>query len=266
MNQSFKNQIVWITGASSGIGEALVYAFAKRGSKIVLSARNKTELERVQKEAGLSDENSLVLPLDLEKKEFQSETSAVLKKFGGIDIVIHNGGISQRSLTQDTKFSVFEKIMATNYLGAVALTLATLPHFQAKKSGKYVVVTSIVGKVGTPLRSGYSASKHALHGFFDALRAEVSKDQIKVLVVLPGYIKTKISINALTGTGSIQGKMDQAQEQGILPDVCAEKILSAILSDRQEISIAAFREKLALLLKRFFPKLLAKILEKAKVT
>jgi len=263
----FKNKVVWVTGASSGIGEALVFALAKAGAKVVLSSRRKKELERVQKEAGLTSENSLVLPLDLEKKrDFKAETKKVIQILGGLDTVIHNGGISQRALVKDTKIEVFEKLMAVNYTGSVALTLATLPHFLEQKSGSYAVITSIVGKVGTPLRSGYSASKHALHGFFDALRAENADEGLKVLLILPGFIKTNVSINALVGTGASQGKMDEAQAKGLAPELVADKILTALVSGKQEIAIGGLREHFALIMKRFFPKILAHILKNAKVT
>lgn len=267
MNQYFKDKVVWITGASSGIGEALVFAFAKAGAKVVLSSRRPQELKRVQKEAGLSETNSLVLPLDLEKKrDFSSETKKVIQKLGGLDLVIHNGGISQRSLAKDTQIEVFDKLMAVNYTGSVALTLATLPHFRKQKSGSYAVITSIVGKVGTPLRSGYSASKHALHGFFDALRAENADMNLNVLLVLPGFIKTNVSINALVGSGVAQGKMDEAQSKGLAPSLVADKILKALASGKQEIAIGGMREHFALFMKRFFPKILASILKNAKVT
>lgn len=264
---SLKDHVVWVTGASSGIGEALVHVLAKEGSFVVLSARRKSELERVQKEAGLNKENSLILPLDLEKnKDFTKEVNLVLKKFGRIDSVIHNGGISQRSFARDTKLEVFRRIQEVNYLGAVSLTLATLPVFRKQRRGQYVAITSIVGRIGTPVRSGYAASKHAMHGFFDSLRAEEYESGIKVLIVCPGYIKTQVSINALVGDGKSQGTMDEAQEKGIDPMVCAEKIIRSMKSNREEVIIAGLREKSAVYLKRFFPWMLSRILRKAKVT
>lgn len=263
----FTNQVVWITGASSGIGEALVYAFAKENAKIILSARREKELIEVQKKAGLTSENSMILTLDLEKnKDYTNEADAILKKFGKIDQVIHNGGVSQRSLVKDTKLSVFRRIIEINYLGAVSLTLSTLPIFQKQKSGQYTVITSIVGKIGSPLRSGYSGSKHALHGFFDSLRAEEWGNGIRVLLVTPGYIQTQVSVNALVGDGKNQGTMDEAQAQGIPAEICAQKILKAIQNGKEEIVIARLREELATYLKRFFPKTLSKILRNAKVT
>lgn len=262
----FQDKVVWITGASSGIGEALVAEFALEGASIILSSRRVDELQRVQKKY-CSQVASEIIPLDLEKTEnYPDLVDKIIKKFGKIDIVIHNGGVSQRSLVRDTQFFVFEKIQKINYLGTVALTLATLPIFRKQKFGTYVVVTSIVGKIGTPLRSGYAASKHALHGFFESLRAEEYESNLHILMVLPGYIKTNVSIHALTGDGSPQGTMDDAQAHGIDSFKCAKKIINAIYSKKDEIIIAGFKERLALFLNRFFPSLLRKALRKAKVT
>jgi dehydrogenase/reductase SDR family member 7B len=265
--KAFENEVIWITGASSGIGEALAIELAKFNCKLVLSARRKSELERVQKAAGLDDTNSLILPLDLAKYEdYSQETKTVIKKFGKIDRVIHNGGISQRSLARDTKIDVFRKIQDVNYLGAVSLTLATLPIFREQKKGQYVAVTSIVGKMGTPVRSGYAASKHAMHGFFDSLRAEEWESNINVLLVCPGYIKTQVSVNALVGDGKSQGIMDEAQAKGMPAEVCARKILKAMAKNKQEVIVSGARERFAVYLKRFFPLLLSRILRNAKVT
>ncbi|WCL48526.1 SDR family oxidoreductase [Leptospira sp. GIMC2001] len=267
MSTTFKDKVVWITGASSGIGEALVFAFAEEGAKVILSSRKKEDLIRVQKESNLDDSRSLILPLDLEKNSsFDKEAATAIKKIGVIDIIIHNGGISQRSLVADTKLEVYRRLNEVNYMGAVSLTLSTLPHFLKQGHGLYVVVTSIVGKIGTPLRSGYSASKHALHGFFDSLRAECSDSGLSVLMVCPGFIKTKVSINALVGSGKNQGKMDDAQAKGMDPRECAKQILDGIRSKKEEIMVSGIREKAAVYAKRFFPGILSKMIKNAKVT
>ena len=171
----FSGQVVWITGASSGIGEALAAAFAQGGAKLVLSARRPNELERVAAKCGSAE--VLVLPMDLAKSDgFDALAQTVLARFGRIDLVVHNGGISQRSWVKDTQMEVHRRIMEVNYFGAVALTRAVLPSMLAARRGQFVVISSVMGKVGTPLRSAYGASKHALHGFFDCLRAEVAKE------------------------------------------------------------------------------------------
>ncbi len=264
--KDFKNKVVWVTGASSGIGEALVKLLATSGAIVILSSRREEVLKKIQ-QSFCDPMRSDIVPLDLESgNDFSEIVASVIQKWGRIDCVIHNGGVSQRSLVRDTNLSVYRRIMDINYMGTVALTLATLPHFRSQGYGKYVVITSIVGKIGTPLRSGYAASKHALHGFFDSLRAEEYDSGIRVLIVLPGYIRTLVSVNALTGDGSPQGTMDPAQENGIPPEECAGQILKGILSKREELIIARPREKLAIYLKRFLPSLLSKILRKAKVT
>ncbi len=257
-----KGSVFWITGASSGIGEATACAAARKGARLVLSARRKEELERVKKTTGLADEDVLVLPLDMENhSEIQPAVDAVLLKFGRIDILFNNAGVSQRSSVIDTKFEVFERLMNLNYLSVVALTKAVLPVMIRQNSGHLLVTSSISGKLGSPMRAGYCGSKHALHGFFDALRSEVYDHNIGVLVVCPGYIKTDISINAFAADGAKHGRMDENQNQGVAPEVCAEKIIQGILGNRDEIYIGG-KEVMGVYLKRFFPGLLNRIVRK----
>lgn len=171
---SFRDQVVWITGASSGIGEALAYAVSERGARLIVSARREQKLLEVQ--AACADPHAhLVLPLDLTDPEaIEPAATAALKHGNRIDILIHNAGLSQRSLAKHTSLEVVRRILETNFFGTVALTVALLPAMLERRVGRFVVVTSLVGKFGTPLRSAYAASKHALHGFFDSLRAEVA--------------------------------------------------------------------------------------------
>ncbi|GAB4114072.1 MAG: SDR family NAD(P)-dependent oxidoreductase [Thermoflexibacter sp.] len=261
-----QGQVIWITGASSGIGEALAYSLARKGAKLILSARREEELFRVKSACQRADGDILVLPLDLEKQaEFPEKVAQAIAHFAHIDILINNGGISQRSLAKDTDLAVDRRIMEIDYFGTLALTKAVLPLMLQRKSGKIVVITSLVGKFGTPLRSAYAAAKHALHGFFDSLRAECWRENLKVLIVCPGFIKTQVSINALTAKGDKQNKMDDAQAKGMSAEKCAEKIIKAILADREEVYIGG-REIYAVYLKRLFPQLFSRILRKAKVT
>jgi short-subunit dehydrogenase len=169
-------------------------------------------------------------------------------------------------LVKDTQISVDKRIMDINYLGTVALTKALLPHFIKNRNGQFVVTTSIVGKIGTPLRSSYAASKHALHGFFDSLRAENHHNKIVVTLICPGFVNTNVSINALKGDGTLQNKMDVATENGIAPERFAKLMAKAIKNKKEEVYIGGLKEKLAVFVKIFFPKILSKMIRKLSVT
>jgi short-subunit dehydrogenase len=261
-----KGKVIWLTGASSGIGEALAKALHQQGAKLVLSARRREELERVVAACKIPPADVLVLPLDLaEPGNFDECKSKVLNQFGRIDVLINNGGISQRSLAKDTPVSVDRRIMEVNYFGTVALTKAVLPELIKQKDGLIVVVTSAVGKFGSPWRSGYSASKHALHGFYDSLRAEVYEYGIKVLLVCPGFIHTNVSVNALTGSGEKLGTMDTATAAGLSADECASQIVSAIKTGKEEVVVAKFKERFAVWAKRFFPLIFSSMIRRMAV-
>ncbi|TCP28316.1 short-subunit dehydrogenase [Tenacibaculum skagerrakense] len=261
-----KNKIIWITGASSGIGKSLAIHLSHQNTKLILSSRNESSLNEVKKICG-GLESIKILPLDLEDYlNLDKKVTEAIAFFGRVDILINNGGISQRSLAKNTSIEVDKRLMDINYLGTVALSKAILPHFIENKSGHYVVTTSIVGKIGTPLRSTYAATKHALHGFFDSLRAEVHQDNIKVTLVCPGFVTTNVSKNALTGDGTPQNKMDEATANGIHPDKFAKLMVKAITKQKEEVYIAGAKEKLGVLAKRFYPKLLSKMIRKLSVT
>jgi short-subunit dehydrogenase len=260
-------KVIWLTGASSGIGEALAYELAGRGAKLILSARNKQQLERVKGNcASHAQPDIRILPLDLAQADtLQLCTEAAIQLFGHVDILINNGGISQRSLAKDTVLAVDRQIMEVDYFGSIALTKYLLPHFLQRKRGHYVTVTSVTGLVGTPYRTGYAAAKHALHGFYDALRAELWKDNIAVTLVLPGWVQTNISLNALAGDGTKHNAMDTTTAQGLLPAHVAVKMANAIERQREFVYIAGAKETLAIYLKRFVPKIFSKILRNATV-
>lgn len=263
---SFKSKIVWITGASSGIGEALTYELSKRGANLIISSRKEELLKDVKKKCANPD-NVKILQLDLANIDsLQSKAKEAVALYGNIDILVNNGGISQRSLGKDTLVSVDEKIMKVNYLGTVALSKAILPHFLERKEGHFVVTTSIVGKIGTPLRSSYAASKHALHGFFDSLRAEIFDDQIDVTLICPGFVTTNISKNALIGDGSSQNKMDTATANGIKPERFAKLMANAIKKKKPEVYIAGAKEKMGVYVKRCLPSLFRYMIRKLSVT
>ena len=263
---NFDHKIIWITGASSGIGKSLALALSKQQTKLILSSRNEKELNAV-KNGCENPENIKILPLDLENYwSLPGKVDEALALFGGVDVLFNNGGISQRSFTKDTLIEVDKRIMDVNYLGTVTLSKALLPHFIEKNSGHFVVITSIVGKIGTPLRSSYAASKHALHGFFDSLRAEIYQNNIKVTLACPGFVQTNVSLNALTADGTPQNKMDSATKNGLTPEVFVKKLLKEVRQEKQEVYIGGFKEKLAVYVKRFFPKLLSKMIRKLAVT
>jgi short-subunit dehydrogenase len=253
---------VWITGASSGIGEALAYAFCRAGARVILSARREDELKRVQSQCG-GEASARILSFDVaQTAELAQKVHEALEMFGGIDILINNAGVTQRSLVKDTELEVYRRLMEVNFFGAVAVTKAVLPSMIENKHGHIVVVSSLVGKFGTPLRSGYAAAKHALHGFFDSLRAEVARYGIKVSLVCPGYIRTDISLHALRGDGSLHSKMDAGQAKGMPVDECAAEILQAVSKEKEEVYVG-HRDKYIVYMKRFFPALFSRMIARS---
>jgi short-subunit dehydrogenase len=192
------------------------------------------------------------------------KAATAIALFGGLDLLLHNGGISQRSLIKETQLEVDRRLMEVNYFGTVALTKAVLPYFIQNKKGHFGVVTSLVGKFGSPYRSSYAGAKHALHGFFDTLRAEHYQDNIAVTLICPGFIHTQVSVNAVTGDGSPLGEMDQAQAQGMSAEACADQLFRALLRKKEEVYIGG-KETWAVYLKRFFPGIFSRILRKANV-
>mgnify|MGYP000070710829 CR=1 FL=1 len=239
---NLKDQIIWITGASSGIGAAMAVEYSKLGARLILSSRNTDELNHVRSSCEVP-EKIKVLKLDLANpSDFNRIVKEAANFYGHIDILINNAGISQRSLAADTSLEVDRKIFDINYFGTIALTKELIPYFKEKGQGHFVVITSVVGKIGTPLRSSYSASKHALHGFFDSLRAELHEDHIKVSLICPGFVNTNVSINALTGQGKQQGTKDKATANGLDPDFFAKKAIKSIYKEKQEVVIGGFLE------------------------
>jgi short-subunit dehydrogenase len=256
------NKVVWVTGASSGIGEAICYELMKYNCKVVLSARRESELLRVKNEMKISEEKVLILPIDLEKsKEVESWTTKVIEKFGGIDVLINNGGISQKSLVEETTEEVERKVMEINYFGNVALAKAVSKIMKQQQSGKIVVTTSILGKFGLSFHSTYAASKHALYGFYESFRLELKENNVSVLLVSPGFINTKAAINSITGDGSISNEDSPAQINGMKTNVFARKLVGAIKNDRNHIYIGS-KELLSIPFKTFFPNLFYSIMLK----
>ncbi|RIV30613.1 SDR family oxidoreductase [Flagellimonas lutimaris] len=261
---SINGKTIWVTGASSGIGKSLVITLSSYSCNLIISSRRKDELMKV-KELCESPENISILPLDLKNhEEMENLAQKAISFYGKVDILVNNAGISQRSLIKDTKLEVYEQLMDINYLGTVALSKAILPHFIANKYGHFVTVTSLMGKFGSPYRSGYCGAKHALHGFFDVMRMEHEKDGVKVTMVCPGFVQTNVAKNALTADGSPQKDDDVATQNGITPELAAKKMISAIEKDKFEVYVGG-KEVKGVYLKRFFPKLLHKMVLKSQV-
>ena len=243
----------------------MAQVFSTMGARLVLSSRRLERLEAVRERCANPDQH-LCVPLDLEKPEtIQAAVARVREAAGTVDILVNNGGVSQRSLALETSLEVDRRLMEINYFGTVALTKAVLPGMIERQRGHVVVVTSLMGKMASPVRSAYAASKHALHGFFDALRAEVHDQGIRVTLVAPGFIRTQISVNALTGDGSPADKMDDAVAAGMPPETCARKIARAIEKEKDEVVIAG-REKVGVYLKAFSPALYNRLIRKVSVT
>ena len=260
---AINGKVVWITGASSGIGEALAYELANRNCKLILSARNLKALETVKSKC--LNAEVMILPFDL--SDFDNAKNHVEKAiaaFGKIDILVNNGGVSQRSLIAETEFEVDKKLIEVDYLGTVALTKALLPHFIKNNKGHFVTITSLMGKFGSPYRSGYCGAKHALHGFFDVLRMEHQRDNINVTLICPGFIQTNVAKNALTANGSKQNIDDAATQNGMPTSVFTKKFVKIVESKTFEAYIGG-KEIIGVYLKRFFPKWLHHFVLKSTV-
>ena len=261
-----QKQVVWITGASSGIGEALAYAYSEKGVNLILSARRVKELERVRENCEVNDNEVKILPLDLsETDEMPVKTGLAIRMFGRIDVLINNGGVSQQAYAVECTMESVRRIMEINFFGTIALTKSLLPHFIENKSGHIVVISSVMGKIGTKDRSTYASSKHALHGWFDCLRLEVHQYNIDVSLVCPGYVKTNVSKNALTADGEKKNEMSDAHKKAMSPNQFAQKLLPKLAKRKNEIYLGGI-EIIAIYLKRFLPGLLKKLLLRAKAT
>ncbi len=270
MNRTdFAAQVVWITGASSGIGEALALQFAQAGSKLVLSARREAELRRVQQrcvQAGAAPDDVFVLPLDVTDEAAMPDAMAqALARFKRIDMLINNAGLSQRSTCLETDMAVYRTIFEVDVIGQIALTKTVLPVMLQQGSGYIAVTSSVAGKVGAPYRTGYCAAKHAVMGFFDALRAEVADKGVRVTTITPGFIQTAISDNALRGDGIRFNRTDSNIAKGMDVDRCAEVIMRGFRKSKMEIAVGSGFEMHALWLKRLFPALVLKLASKIGV-
>lgn len=263
--RNLNNQYIWITGASDGIGKELASQLAQKGAHIILTARNVEKLNQVKD--SLAGNQHLVFPMDLLKTdEIPDKVKELLQKIPTVDILVNNAGISQRSLVKETGIDVYRKIMELDYFSKVILTKELLPHFLDKQAGQIVAISSIAGKIGTPMRSAYCAAKHAIIGFMDSLRAESHNDNIRVLVVTPGSVKTNVSVNALEGDGKAHGVTDPAIANGLPVEECCRRIVRAMEQDKEELLIAKGKERMAAQMKRFFPSMIFKMVRTTKTT
>ncbi len=265
-NKIFTEKVVWITGASSGIGEALVLKFAGLGAFVIASSNDTPGLERVKEACGQKSSMVSCVPFDL------SDTTAIdeivarqIEIYSHIDYLINIGGISQRARIDETPLWLDRKIFEINYFGTIALTKAVLPYMIRQKSGHILATSSISGRFGFPLRSAYSASKQALHGFFETLYLENKNSNIKTSVIIPGRVNTSISIHALNAEGREHGHLDDGQAKGVSPAKAAGTIIRGIMSDKREILVGR-GELLLLFIRRFMPWLFFRIADKIKPT
>lgn len=263
--RKFENKVVWITGASSGIGEATAYRFAREGATLILTALEADLLLNVRAQClHLGSPDVVTLPFDLSQSDYLPELADnALKAFGHIDVFYNNAGISQRGTTVETDMAVIRKVMDIDFYAPVILTKIVLPKMIAAGGGQLAVTTSIAGLFGFPLRCAYSSAKHALYGFFETVAAENYNNNIRVTIITPGRVQTNISVNALEKNGNKHGKMDAGQSKGITPEKAADKIVNAIYHQKREILVGS-TELLMAHIKRFFPGLCARLARKIK--
>jgi short-subunit dehydrogenase len=255
-----KGKIVWITGASSGIGEQLAYACAENGAKLILSSRNRKKLDQVKAQLPSGRESAFVLSMDLEAHgEIPGRVFEVLKRFGHIDILIHNAAVALRDFALSTLLSTDKRIMAINYFGPVCLTKHVLPHMLERGSGQIAVMSSLSGKYGVPRTSSYAASKHALHGFFESLRSEIAGKGVDITILVPGIIRTRITEHALNGDGSLTGHMEETFRKAYPAEKAAKKVISAIARHKEEVFIGG-AERITLPMYRISPWLLRRFI------
>lgn len=265
---TLNGKVIVITGASSGLGEALAHEFYRYGAQVVLCARRRQELERVRSDllhthCKDTTHPPIIIPLNLNNFDQLKEcVEKILTITSRIDILINCGGISHRGTVCDTTLDVYQRIMSVNYIGTLALTKAVLSDMVRKKSGHIVFISSVQGLVALPERSAYSASKHALQAFADSLRAEIASKDISVTVISPGYIKTSLSLNALTSNGDPHGIMDVTTESGYSPEYAAKKIVTAVVQKKKEIILSSLLPRLAVFIRKYLPFLYFYIMNK----
>lgn len=266
MNPFFENKVIVITGASSGIGKALAEAIATKGTQLVLAARRLEVLEGTKAICEAKGAICHNLFIDVANPDSILEFANTLKvRFNQIDVLINNAGISQRSQAEETSIEVDRRIMEVNFFGQVALTKALWPMLVAAPRANIILISSVVGTFGFPQRSAYSASKHALEGFFESWMLENQNSNIYFTTVSPGRIKTNISMNALKSDGTSHAVMDEGQSKGITANVCAEKIVKGLIANKRKIYIAK-GELVLVFLRKYLPFLYFFLVKKLKLS
>ncbi len=263
MKEKFKDKVIVITGASSGIGKELAVQLSKFGAKLSLGARNEKKLQDVAEECENNGAEVIFVKTDVSKKEeCKNLINETIKKFGKIDILVNNAGITMWARFDEIEdLSIFEKIMRVNYLGSVYCTYYALPYLK-KSKGLIVGISSLTGKNGVPTRTAYAASKHAMAGFFDSLRIELSDYGVDVTMIYPGFVSTDIRKNALGKDGKPLGE-SHIKESGVMDvETCAKLIIKAMAKRKREL-VMGMKGKIGLFLKLFFPSLVDKIAKKA---
>jgi len=255
----YSGKVVWVTGASSGIGESLAYALSMAGAKLIISARREAELERVKNQCANPQMVHIVLLDQAMEESVRNAYKEAIKKHGKIDLLFNNGGVSQRAEALQTSFELERQIFEINYFGNILLSKLVTESMIKNGGGHLVITSSLLGKWGFHLRSSYAATKHALHGYYDSLRFETEKSGIHISLIMPGFIATEISKHALDAKGVPTGQMDANQAGGISAEECAKRILAGVAAQKKEFGIGG-KEINGLLLRRFFPGLFDRIL------
>jgi dehydrogenase/reductase SDR family member 7B len=262
----FNDKVAWITGASSGIGEALSYQLSRLGCRLIISSNEAEQLASVEQKIIKDGKKCTAIPFDLsDTSKIPEIADKAIAEYGRIDLLFNNGGISQRSLINETPLENDRKIMEINYFANIAITKAILPLMISQGGGHIAVTSSLSGLFGFPLRSAYCASKHALHGFYETLRIEHLKDNVKVTIACPDRVRTNISVNALSADGTSHGRMDKRQDKGITADECAFKIIQAV-NKGKIITLIGGNERISVYIKRYFPALFYRLIAKVKPT
>jgi len=252
-----KNKVVIITGASSGIGRALAVEFASRGAKLVLGARRTDRLQELEQELPGTEILSVKTDVSVEE-ECKNLIEQAVSRFGHIDILINNAGISMRANFQDMDLEVMHKVMDVNFYGTVYCTKYALPYLLESK-GSLVGVISIAGHVGLPGRTAYSASKFAVRGFLDTVRIENLKKGLHVLVAAPGFTASEVRKSALTANGTAQGETPRKEEKMMSSEECALHIANAVKKRKRQLILTFVEGKFTVFLGKFFPSLLDKL-------
>ena len=253
-----KNKLVIVTGASSGIGKACAEKFAQQGANVVLAARSGEKLQEVAKKISSYGVEVLSVVTDVSKEEdCKKLVDEALIKFGRIDVLVNNAGISMRAAFADLDVSVLKKVMDVNFWGMVYCTRYAIASILENK-GSVVGVSSIAGYKGLPGRTGYSSSKFAMHGFLEALRIENIKKGLHVLIACPGFTASNIRNTALSGDGSSQGETPRDEQKMMQPEEVAAHIVGAVVKRKDRLTLT-FNGKLTVLLNKFFPKWVDKL-------